>query len=154
MDHLELIMKSLRRGLLVSFSLNTAEYNGSVCAGGMTQLSRKGNKEDITHTVWLVTARLRPVGLRVHDTPETANFSGSDTAPQWHFSAISCWWAKFMQHNPNLRGSLRRMFTPLGSDQDEVKHNSSAPAAENSRWRRGLKPLARPSWWFQLQRLV
>lgn len=55
MDHLELIMKSLR-GLLLSFSLNTAEYNGSVCAGGMTQNYPEKEIRKTSHTQrgWLL----------------------------------------------------------------------------------------------------
>lgn len=74
-----------------------------------------------------------------------SNFSVRDTESQnrWHFQAISCCWARFMQHNTNLRGSLRLMVTSLGHHQNEVKHNSRLKCVgcwKKNRCRRWHKP--------------
>lgn len=64
-----------------------------------------------------------------------SNFSVQDAVarPRWHFQAISYWWAKFMQHNTDLRGSLRLMVTPFGQHQNEVKNKYVR------NWRKGKK---------------
>lgn len=64
-----------------------------------------------------------------------SNFYIRDIVPWngWHFWAISCSWAKFMQHNTNLRGCLRLMLTSCDHHQNEVKYNSRLKYVDCSR---------------------
>lgn len=126
----------------------------SPCTGLNDWQSHQRNRKEKTQlpaeTVWSLIESLLKVRPDVSDISEIV-YSLCQTflsktrcrGPGDIFKQFPVDGQKFMQHNTNLRGSLRLMVTSLGHHQNEVKHQSRTLAAEKkSRRRRWCKPLS------------